>query len=77
MRNTINVNDKSKRALIEATAVLQQILNPSPSNGCEHPRQKVIGCFPLTTGGKETCTCCGQGRSQFYRGGPWRPWRDR
>jgi hypothetical protein len=76
MQTKLNINEKSKRALLEATVVLQQVLNPSPSNGCEHPRQKVIGCFPRTTGGKEVCTCCKQVRTQFYKNGPWRPWQN-
>lgn len=71
MRNIQN-NPEIRNALIEAANVMTAIL----TNGCQHPRQHVIGMFPKTTGGKEECLLCRKVRYQLVKDGPWRPWRD-
>jgi hypothetical protein len=73
----IQLNDQNRKALLHAAAIMQQSLvaTATPSNGCQHPRHRVIGMFPKTTGGKETCLECKHVRYQFCKDGPWKAWR--
>ncbi len=72
----IQISPQNRKALLQATVVMQQLLNPVPSNGCQHPREKIVGMFPKTTGGKEVCLCCKQVRYQVCKNGPWLAWKD-